>query len=58
MPRKFGGKNKDLIKFEVKISDKVWDKNHKRQGESTLSKKYDFFGKINKETSAMITLTK
>jgi len=57
MSRKFRDKNKDLIKLEVKTSDEVWDKTHKRNGKPTLSKKFEYFGRIDKGTSAMITST-
>ena len=57
MSRKFRDKNKDLIKLEVKTSDEVWDKNHKRKGKPTLSKDYEYYGRIDKGTSAMITST-
>lgn len=57
MSRKFRDKNKDLIKLEVKTSDEVWDKSRKRQGKPILNKKYEYFGRIDKGTSAMITST-
>lgn len=57
MSRVFRNKNKDLINLEVLTADKVWDKNKLRNGKPTLSKKYDFYGRIDKGTSAVITNT-
>lgn len=57
MSRKFQQKNKDLVKLDVVTSDKVWDISIKRKGKPTLSKKYDYYGRIDKGTSAFITKT-
>lgn len=57
MSRKFQKKNKDLVKLKVITSNEAWDKTVKRKGKPTLSKKYKFFGRIDKGTSAMITST-
>lgn len=55
MSRKFQGKNKDLVNLQVITADKAWDKTVKRKGKPTLSKKYDFYGRIDKGTSAFVT---
>lgn len=57
MSRRFQGKNKDLVKLKVITADKAWDKSTKRKGKPTLSKNYNFFGRIDKGTSAFITST-
>lgn len=57
MSRKFQGKNKDLVKLKVITADQAWDKSVKRKGKPTLSKKYKFFGRIDKGTSAFVTST-
>ena len=57
MSRQFRDKNKDLINLDVKTADEVWDKTKRRNGRPTLSKKYDYYGRIDKGTSAMITST-
>ena len=57
MSRRFQEKNKDLISLEVVSSDMVWDKNNRRNGKPTLRKTYDYFGRIDKGTSAFITKT-
>ena len=55
MSRKFQGKNKDLVNLQVITADKAWDKTVKRKGKPTLSKNYDFYGRIDKGTSAFVT---
>ena len=57
MSRNFQSKNKDLVKLKVITADQAWDKTVKRKGKPTLSKQYDFFGRIDKGTSAFITST-
>ena len=57
MSRKFQGKNKDLVKLKIITADQAWDKQTKRKGKPTLSKKYNFFGRIDKGTSAFVTST-
>ena len=57
MSRNFQSKNKDLIKLEVITADEAWDKQIKRKGKPTLSKKYDFFGRIDKGCSAFVSST-
>ena len=57
MSRKFRDKNKDLINLEVKTADEVWDKINKRNGKPTLKREYDYYGRIDKGTSVMITST-
>ena len=57
MSRKFQSKNKDLVKLQVITADEAWDKTAKRKGKPTLSKKYEFYGRIDKGTSAFITST-
>lgn len=57
MSRKFQSKNKDLVKLKVITADQAWDKQVKRKGKPTLSKKYNFYGRIDKGTSAFITST-
>lgn len=57
MSRKFQQKNKDLVNLNVVTSDKVWDKQNKRKGKPTLSKNYEYYGRIDKGTSAFITNT-
>ena len=57
MSRVFRDKNKDLINLDVVTSDKVWDKSKPYKGKPTLSKKYEYYGRIDKGTSCMITKT-
>ena len=57
MSRRFQEKNKDLISLDVVSSDKVWDKKNKRNGKPTLRKTYDYYGRIDKGSSAFITKT-
>lgn len=57
MSRTFQKKAKDLVKLKVITADEAWDKTIKRKGKPTLSKKFKFFGRIDKGTSAMITAT-
>ncbi len=57
MSRKFQGKNKDLVKLKVITAEQAWDKSVKRKGKPTLSRKYDFFGRVDKGTSAFVTST-
>lgn len=57
MSRRFQSKNKDLVNLEIKTASDVWDKSVKRKGKPTLSKKYNYFGRIDKGTSSMITTT-
>ena len=57
MSRKFQGKNKDLVKLKLITAEEAWDKNVKRKGKPTLSKKHSFYGRIDKGTSAFISST-
>lgn len=57
MSRKFQSKKLDLISLELISADKVWNKSLKRKGKPTLNKNYDFYGRIDKGTSAFITKT-
>jgi hypothetical protein len=57
MSRNFQSKRKDLVKLEVVTADEAWDKTVKRKGKPTLSKKYDFYGRIDKGSSSFITST-
>lgn len=57
MSRNFQSKNKDLVKLDIITSDKVWDTNVKRNGKPTLTKEYEFFGRIDKGSSAFISST-
>ncbi len=57
MSRRFQEKNKDLISLDVVSADKVWDKSNRRKGKPTLRKTYDYYGRIDKGTSAFITKT-
>lgn len=54
MSRIFQQKNKDLVNLEVVSADKVWNK---IKGQHVLSKEYDYFGKVEKGTSAFIVQT-
>ena len=57
MSRNFQSKNKDLVNLEIKTADEVWDFKNKRNGKPTLSNKYDFYGRIDKGSSAFIKST-
>jgi len=57
MSRKFQSKNKDLVNLTVITSSQAWDKNVKRKGKPTLSKQYEFYGRIDKGSTAFITNT-
>lgn len=57
MSRQFQQKNKDLVNLEVVTSDKVWDKQNRRNGKPTLRKNYSYYGRIDKGSSAFITST-
>ena len=56
MSRLFQRKNKDLVNLDVIESSEVWDKSKLRNGKPTLTKKYDYYGRIDKGTSAFITM--
>ena len=57
MSRNFQGKNKDLVNLKLITAEQAWDKTIKRKGKPTLSKKYEFFGRVDKGTSAFVTST-
>ena len=57
MSRTFQGKNKALVNLKLITAEQAWDKTIKRKGKPTLSKKYEFFGRIDKGTSAFVTST-
>lgn len=57
MSRNFQGKNKDLVNLKLITAEQAWDKRIKRKGKPTLSKKYEFFGRVDKGTSAFVTST-
>ncbi len=57
MSRKFQSKNKDLVNLEVVSADKVWDTSKTIKGKPTLSKEFEYFGKIEKGSSAFIVQT-
>lgn len=57
MSRKFQHKNLDLVSLEPISADKVWNKKVKRNGKPTLRKDFDYYGRIDKGTSAFITNT-
>lgn len=57
MSRQFQEKNKELFNLKVITADQAWDTNKKRNGKPTLSKKYEFYGRIDKGTSSLITTT-
>lgn len=57
MSSKFQDKNKNLVNLEIITADKAWDLSKKRKGKPTLSKKYQFFGRIDSGTSAFVTTT-
>ena len=57
MSRNFQSKNKDLVKLSLINADEAWDKRVLRKGKPTLSKNYDFFGRIDKGTSAFVIST-
>lgn len=57
MSRRFQQKTKELINLDVVTADKVWDKNKTRKGKPTLRKNFDYYGRIDKGTSAFITNT-
>ena len=57
MSRQLQRKNLDLVNLELKTADEVWDKKKIRNGKPTLSKKYSYFGRVDKGTSSMITST-
>ena len=54
MSRNFQSKSKDLVNLEIKTADEVWDFKNKRNGKPTLSSKYDFYGRIDKGSSAFL----
>ena len=57
MSRKFQNKHIDLVNLELLTSNVVWDKKKKRKGKPTLRKDLDFYGRVDKGTSAFITHT-
>ncbi len=57
MSRKFQQKNKDLVNLEVVSADTVWNMKKTIKGKPTLSTEYDYFGKVEKGTSAFIVQT-
>ncbi len=57
MSRKFQQKNKDLVNLEVVSADKVWNNNIIINGKPTLSRQFDYYGKVSKGSSAFIVQT-
>lgn len=57
MSRIFQQKNKDLVNLDVVSADKVWEKDKKKNGKLTMSKKYDYYGKVEKGYSTFIVGT-
>lgn len=55
MSRKLQAKNKALITLETKTSKEVWNKDKK--GNFVLNNDFDYYGKVEKGTSAFITMT-
>lgn len=55
MSRQTQIKNKDLANLEVVDASKVWQKNKK--GDYVLSKEYNYYGKVEKGTSAFVSMT-
>ncbi|MBQ8749242.1 MAG: hypothetical protein IJZ29_02070 [Clostridia bacterium] len=57
MSRKFQNKKLDLVNLDVISADKVWDWSKKRNGKPTLRSDLDFFGRVDKGSSAFISST-
>lgn len=55
MARKLQPKNKDIVNLEVVNANKVWEKTNK--GKYKLKSDYDYFGKIERGTTAFISMT-
>lgn len=55
MSRVLQTKNKDLVNLVVKQSKDVWHKNS--NGKYVLNNKYDYYGKVEKGTSAFVVRT-
>ena len=56
MSRQFQQKNKDLVNLEIVTADKVWNYNSKSK-KATMNTKYDYYGRVDKGSSAFITKT-
>lgn len=46
-----------MVNLEVVSADKVWNKPRNKNGKLTLSKEYDYFGRVEKGSSAFIVQT-
>ena len=46
-----------MVNLDVVTADDVWDLTHKRKGKPTLSNKYEFYGRVDKGSSAFIKST-
>lgn len=57
MSRVFQQKNKDLVNLDVVSADNVWIKNKAKNGKLTMSKDYNYYGKIEKGCSSFIVGT-
>lgn len=57
MSSKYQEKEVNLSNLTVVTADKVWDFSKKRKGKPTLSRKFDYFGRVEKGTSAFVTRT-
>lgn len=57
MSSKYQDKEINLSNLTVVTADKVWDFSKKRKGKPTLSKNFDYFGRVEKGTSAFVTTT-
>lgn len=57
MSRHFQSKNKDLVNLDVITADMVWEKSKSDKNNLIMSKKYDYFGKVEKGMSAFIVKT-
>ncbi len=56
MSRRFQQKNKDLVNLKVLTSEEVWVVKNKTK-KPTLNSNYDYFGKVDKGSSAFIKAT-
>ena len=55
MSRYFQQKNKDLVNLEIVTADKVWSR--LKNNKLVLSKEYDYYGKVEKGSSAFVVQT-
>lgn len=57
MSRYFQQKNKDLVNLDIMTADEVWDIDKNRKRKPRLRSGYDYYGRVDKGSSAFIKRT-